>query len=300
MQAWYLEKSDWLHKFLRDVLWWSFCGGRGRAVKMVPVSRETHAGQLWRRLTGYSFAARESFVPIGGAELARAAATMPTAFLESSGEFIPVALLSLAPGTNLFVAPDGRWLGAYIPVLLRCYPFRLLRVPGTDKYSLCADSDADQLSDAAASTELYYDSEGHLAPATKAVFDTLAQFEQNRLATAQSVAVLVEAKVLCPWPIRFQDGDKEKTVTGLHRIDEKVLAELSDELFLRIRKAGALPVAYAQLLSMAQLGGLSQLAELHKRLAQGASMASSGLVQPAPRAPAGTFTMVDPETLRFD
>lgn len=269
-------------------------------MKMVPVSRDSHAGQLWRRLASFSFAARESFVPIGGGELGRAAAAMPTAFIESASEYVLVALLSLAPGVNLFVAPDGRWMGSYIPLLLRSYPFRLLRIQGANQYSLCVDADAESFSDTAASTELFYDAAGNLAPATKAVFDTLVQLEQNRLATSGALAALVEAGVVCPWPIKLQEGDQEKTFTGLHRIDEKALGDLSDDAFLRLRKAGALPISYAQLLSMAQLGAFPQLADLRRRFGEAAAAAPGGGMSRPTGAPSGAFTMVDPETLHFD
>ncbi|QJQ96035.1 hypothetical protein HIO72_12650 [Halomonas sp. PA5] len=36
------------------------------------------------------------------------------------------------------------------------------------------------------------------------------------------------------------------SIPGLHMIDEKAMAQLDDEAFLALRKAQALPVAYAQ------------------------------------------------------
>ncbi|MFO1162423.1 MAG: SapC family protein [Reyranellaceae bacterium] len=261
---------------------------------MVPVSRGTHAGQLWRRLASYAFSARESYVPICGGEFGRIAATMPFAFIDFAGELVPVALLSLTPGVNLFVGPDGRWVGSYIPLLLRCYPFRLFRASDTNQYSLCVDAEADSCSDSAAATELFYDAEGNLAPATKAVFDALVQFEQNRLATLRAVAALVEAGVVCPWAVKIEDGDREKTLARLHRVDEKALGDVGDDVFLRLRKAGAIAIAYAQLLSMAQLTVLSQLSDLRRRINQ---VTSAAAPQPAP---GGSFEMVDSDMLRFD
>jgi hypothetical protein len=97
------------------------------------VSREHHGGKKWLRFKGYAFAAAEALVPIVGAELARAALSMPLALSEQSEGYTLVALLSPIPGRNMFVGPDGRWLLGYVPAWYRSYPFRLLPQQGTDK-----------------------------------------------------------------------------------------------------------------------------------------------------------------------
>jgi hypothetical protein len=43
---------------------------------------------------------------------------------------------------------------------------------------------------------------------------------------------------------------------------------LEDEPFLKTRKAGALPIAYAQLLSMGNMQNLAQLAKVREQMAQ--------------------------------
>ena len=266
--------------------------------KMVPVSRESHAGQIWRRLSTYLFTATEHYVPISGAEFGRVVSSMPIAFVELSGLYIPVALLSLTPKENLFVAPDGRWLGGYVPMMFRFYPFRLLRRPGTDQFSLWVDDDAQALPDTAASTELFYDAEGNLSPATKAVFDALAQFEQGRMGTMVAMAALLAEKVICPWSLKIKDGDQERDVTGLYRVDEVALNELDDDAFLRLRKAHAMPIAYAQLLSMGQAVNFGHLQQLRARFGQSTRPPSAPL--PAAHGSSKSFTMVDPDSLRFD
>jgi hypothetical protein len=50
-------------------------------------------------------------------------------------------------------------------------------------------------------------------------------------------------------------------VEGLYRIDEVALNALSAEPFQEVRAAGALPVAYCQLLSMQHLAVLGELAK---------------------------------------
>jgi hypothetical protein len=265
-------------------------------VNMVPVSPDRHSGQVWRRLSTYSFVAKENYVPIGAAEFGRVTTAFPIGFMELSGQYYPVAILSLVPGRNQFVASDGRWLGGYIPILFRCYPFRLLRQGNTDQFALWVDTDAEQLHDAAASTELFYGPDGKLAPATKQVFDALAHFEQSRIAAMIAAAALSAEGILCPWEIKVREGEQERLVKGLHRIDEVALNKLDDTAFLRLRRANALSIAYAQLLSMAQLHVFAHLAELLRRVAEVPQKRPPTMEVPAEQS----FTMVDPEILRFD
>ena len=57
-------------------------------------------------------------------------------------------------------------------------------------------------------------------------------------------------------------------VHGLFRLNEAALNALDDAAFLKIRKAGALPLAYLQLLSMDQMPVFERLNLAQKQLAQ--------------------------------
>ncbi len=92
------------------------------------------------------------------------------------------------------------------------------------------------------------------------------RFTSYTFASKDNLAPLAEADVISEWPLKIQDGDQEKSVTGLYRIDEEKLNTLEDEKFLKIRKAGALPIAYAQLFSMGNIQNFLQLAKTHEQL----------------------------------
>ena len=72
---------------------------------------------------------------------------------------------------------------------------------------------------------------------------------------------LAEAGVIKPWQIKIKSEQGEQAINGLHHVDEAVLGGLPDEEFLKLRTA--LPIAYAQMLSVGQLGVFAQLATLH-------------------------------------
>jgi len=233
--------------------------------ELTVVSRERHAGKKWRRFNGYAFAAADALAPLVGVELARAALAMPCAFLEQSGRYTLVAVLSLIPGRNMFVGPDGRWLLGYVPAWYRSYPFRLLPQQGTDKVVLCVDEDSGLVVEGNAAGEDFFAEDGNIPPALKTLFDLLMQVDRSRRATDLAVSALAEAGVIAPWPIKLKTEQGEKAISGLHRIDEAALVALPDDVFLKVRTA--LPIAYGQLLSAGQLGVFEQLAKLHNQLA---------------------------------
>jgi hypothetical protein len=98
------------------------------------------------------------------------------------------------------------------------------------------------------------------------VLDFVSQIERSRVATQAAVDALQAAGLIQPWPLKLQQGDQMRPVEGIHRADEAALNALSDEAFVLLRKAGALPLAYAQLLSMNQLAMLQKSFDVQAKL----------------------------------
>ena len=149
--------------------------------KSVPVSRERHSGKGWRHPAGYGFVAADTIAPLGGSEFAHAAAAMPIAFIERSGHFLPVALLGLAKGSNVFVGPGGQWLGGYVPAVLRAYPFSLMRGEGSEQTFLCVDEDSGLIVDGDGETvEKFFEPDGSPSAMTNTLTDFLHSIEQDQ------------------------------------------------------------------------------------------------------------------------
>jgi len=236
---------------------------------LVPINRDGHAGKAWLRYTSYRFAAKRALIPLVTAELTKAALAMPLAFVEDRGLLHVVAVASLDPERNLFVGADGRWLGGYIPAALRGYPFALLRPEGAQRPVLCVDEDSGLVVDAGApGAELFFDGEGRPAPALQSVIDFLGQLEANRAATREGLVAIEEAGVLTPWSLQVDTPTGLRSVTGLQRVDEARLNALDDQTFLRLRSAGSLVIAYAQLLSVEQLQVFETLTQLQAQISK--------------------------------
>lgn len=229
------------------------------------ISKATHADKRWKRHVGYAFTAADTVTPLTADELSRAVLHLPIALMAQGEGFVPVAVQGLAPGKNLFVAPSGQWLAGYVPAAYRGYPFALA---STDQgqTALCFDASSGLMTENEG--EAFFNEDGTPAQAVRDVLDFLAKVQGSREATARCCAILHRHQLIQPWPIQVQAAEGERTLAGLFRIDEAALNALSADAFEEVRRAGALPLAYCQLLSMQHLPKLGQLAQQHEQAAQ--------------------------------
>ncbi len=244
------------------------------------VTPQRFAGKAWKRQSGYTFAAQASILPIAMTELAKLVPVLPLILVKTESGFQLVAITALQPGMNLFVAPDGRWLGDYVPATLRDYPFRLVKPKDRKDSILCFDEDSGLLVEAGQG-EAFFDEAGTPSQAVKDTLDSLSQMERNRLVTQTAVDALQAAGLIQLWPLKVQQGDEVVAREGLYRINETALNALDAATLHGLRNKGALALAYAQLLSMNQLSVLKKLslaqAQMQAKIQAKAASVAQGL-----------------------
>jgi len=224
----------------------------------IPVTKERHATKRWRRVGSYAFASQQTAVTLLGAELGQAVRSFPLAFIKQGETFVLVAVLGLVQDRNVFVTSDGRWLGPYVPAALRVYPFALMRSEQGQQV-LCVDEASGLIGDGP-DGEPFVDETG-IGPSeqVKKILDFLLKAERNRVGTAMATAALQSAGLIEAWPIVLKAQNRDERVEGLFRVNESALNSLDDAEFLELRRKAAIALAYAQLISMSNLGVLSQL-----------------------------------------
>lgn len=257
-------------------------------VSIQPISRDRHASKHWLRFTSYEFARGEAIAPLVGAEVTKAMHTCPIGFVQDGDQFVPVAVLALQAGRNLFIAPDGKWIGGYIPAALRGYPFRIGQTESGEQL-LCIDEDSGLISDGPEG-ETFFDDAGELSEETKKILEFLGQTHQNRAATLKVCSLLAEHGLIAPWEITVRTAEGDKPLGGLFRVDETTLNALETEDFDAVRRSGALPLVYSQLLSMQHMTLLGKLADAHANRAALMSKAT-------PQVPELTQSVTDSETI---
>jgi hypothetical protein len=229
------------------------------------ISRMRHGALRWKRYSNYTFAAADAVIPLVAAELPQAAMSLPIAFIDQGGAYIPAAVLGLQPDDNAFVGPDMNWVGQYIPAAFRSYPFRLVQIEDGQQV-LCIDEDSGLIVDETTG-EVFFADNGQPSKAILEILGFLTQIEQSRVATATACAVLKKHGLIRPWAITVKTNGGEQQIVGLCQIDEAALNQLPNDALLEVRHAGALPIVYCQLLSMQHLPLLRKLIEARTKAA---------------------------------
>ena len=230
------------------------------------VTPESHAKKVWKQVTNYTFAAADTVIPLVGAEISKVVPVMPIGFVKQEAGCQLVGITSLQPGKNLYVAPDGKWLGGYIPAALRGYPFKLVQQEGAGEFILCINEASGLVVENTEDGNDFFDDENQPVQGIKDILNFLTQIKASRYVTEGAVNALDDAGLITPWEINLKQGEKVVPVSGLFRVDEAALNKLDDEDFLAVRKAGGLALAYAQLLSMNQLAVLERLGKLRGQI----------------------------------
>jgi hypothetical protein len=180
---------------------------------------------------------------------------------------IPIALMGLNEGVNVFLDGDGRPTDTtiYIPAYIRRYPFLLARLnPDSDELSLCFDPTSGGVGEWDDGEPLFTGEEP--SDATKAILEFCEQFETAGQRTSAFMEDLKKSGLLMDGEVAIQPEGYEQPFIyrGFQMIDEEKLRELRGDELRKMNQNGMLPLLYAHLFS------LSQMREVFSRqLAQG-------------------------------
>jgi len=260
---------------------------------ITPISQSAFGSKRFKRYDSYAFAAKDAIAPLVLKELVRACMVMPIGFAKVQEAFVPVVVLGLGNEKNLFVAPDGRWVGRYVPAAYRGYPFVLANGP-QDKQILCFDDSSGLLTDTEG--EPFFNEDGKPTDGINDVLNFLTQLAVNRQATQRVCALLAEHNLIEPWPIKLKGEEQapERNLEGLFRVNEAAFNQLEEKPLHALHQGGALPVIYCQLLSMQHLPVLGELAKAREAAEQQAAL---------PKNKAGEIDLsflADDTTISFD
>jgi hypothetical protein len=225
-----------------------------------PIRVATHRERAWKPSAGYGFASNSNITQIASEELAHMATQYALGFIDDETPSM-VALLGLAPQQNLYVAPDGHWLGEYVPAVLRGYPFKLIPAEN-GQFALGYDEGSGLLA-ASGEAEPFFDDNDLPTERISQILQFMVSLQKGIDAIGRASLRLKEHGLLEPWPIKIRDGETEIPINGLLRINEAHLTNMDDAAFTELRKGGVLALAYAQLLSMTNISKLGRLAHAH-------------------------------------
>jgi len=218
---------------------------------LVPLSSVDHATWKARPVESAPWLNEQHAVPLTVDEFASAQRNYPIIF--SSGEApVPLALMGLNEGVNVFMGEDGRFTEqVYVPAYVRRYPFMLAKLrPDSEDLSVCFDPTAGAIGEFEEGDALFED--GQPTEATKQILGFCEQFEQAGQRTQAFMQELVANELLMDGEMSVQpDPDKPPFVyRGFQMINEDKLRELRGDQLRKMNQSGLLPLVYAHLFSM--------------------------------------------------
>lgn len=214
------------------------------------LNSQTH-GDLGVRAAArpYGFCASARAIPLTISEIAEASRHFPVVF-GSIEELQPLAIVGLLDDVNLFVDESGNWdQFAYVPGYVRRYPFGLAAEQGGDRFALVIDAAFEGI-DRGAERKLF--SGGALSELSQQAMEFTKTYEADRRLTEQVMKTVKELDLVTGQTAQYTPAGSQtpQSFAQYWGVDERKLAGLSDEDFLKVRRLNVLPVLYAHLLSL--------------------------------------------------
>ncbi|MDX5983939.1 SapC family protein [Sphingomonas echinoides] len=220
-----------------------------------PLSSDVHAAFRFRALDRASFLVGQHAIPITVDEFVAAQRSLPIVFT-SGDDAIPIALMGLNEGVNVFIGDDGKLTEdqVYVPAYVRRYPFMLARLrPDAEELSLCFDPTGEAIGAFDDGEPLF--AEGKPTEIVQNILAFNEQFEQAGARTANFMNELRELDLLMEGEVTLQieGNDKPFIYRGFQMVNEEKLNDLRGDQLRKIQKSGLLPLLYAHLFSLSTL-----------------------------------------------
>jgi hypothetical protein len=220
-----------------------------------PINLEQHGKMKVRAITSMPEMGITHAVPLTVDEFALVQRHYPIVFT-AGGAPVPIALMGLNEGVNVFLDENGRALDPtlYVPAYLRRYPFLLARLrPDTDELSLCFDPTSGAVGDFDEGQPLFDGDQP--SAATKAILEFCEQFEAAGLRTNAFLEDLAKSDLLMDGEVAIQpEGfDQPFVYRGFRMVDEEKLRNLRGDELRKMNQNGLLPLIYAHLFSLSQI-----------------------------------------------
>jgi len=216
-----------------------------------PLSSQTHTKYRVRSTDAAPFLVGSHAIPVTVDEFPLLQRHMPIVFTVGSDP-IPIALMGLNEGINVFVGEDGKLLEPiYVPAYIRRYPFLLAKLrPEADEMSLCFDPTSDRVGEFEEGDALFEN--GEPSDVTKNILAFNESFEQAGARTAGFMKELAELGLLMDGEMSIQPEGAEQPFIyrGFQMIDEKKLTDVRGDQLRKMNQSGMLPLIYAHLFSL--------------------------------------------------
>lgn len=219
--------------------------------QLEPLSSNLHGNFKTRTAQSAPFLARAHAIPLTIDEFVAAQRFYPIVF--SSGDNpVPLALMGLNEGVNVFVDEEGKLLQTtYVPAYVRRYPWMLARLrEDAQELSLCFDPESGLVGDFDEGDALFDgDKPSEL---TNAILKFCEEFEMAGQRTNQFVKELQDAELLIEGEVSIQPNNEGQPFVyrGFQMVSEEKFRDLRGDALRKMNQNGMLPLIVAHMLSL--------------------------------------------------
>ena len=219
--------------------------------ELTPLSSQEHAGWRARRMEDLSILRGVHAVPLTVDEFVAAQRCYPIIF-STGDDPVPLALMGLTEGSNLFLGEDNMLTAnAYLPAYVRRYPFMLARLrEETDELSLCFDPSADLIGAFDEGVPLFDGTDP--SADIKATLEFCEQFEIAGQRTNAFMAELKQFDLLTEGEvtINVEGAEQPFIYRGFKIVAEEKMRELRGDQLRKFNQSGLLPLLHAHIFSL--------------------------------------------------
>jgi len=220
---------------------------------LLPLNSNDHGSWHSRSVDKAPWVAGQHAIPLTAEEFPAAQRDFPIVF--SAGDKpVPLALMGLNEGVNVFFEEDGSPIGsAYVPAYVRRYPFLLARIdPKSDNLSLCFDPSSDLIGAFEEGNPLF-DADKQPSEHCKALLQFCEKFEEAGVKTQAFVDELTKHDLLMDGEVAIQRNDNPDQpfiYRGFKMVNQDKLRDLRGDQLRKWSENGILPLIYAHLFSL--------------------------------------------------
>ena len=218
---------------------------------LMPLNSRDHAGWHSRSTDSASWLIGQHALPLTAEEFVSAGRNFPIVF--SVGETpVPLALMGLNEGVNVFVGEDGKVSEPiYIPAYARRYPFLLAKLsPESEDLSLCFDPSTDLVGEFDEGFPLFEN--GEPSEACKGTLEFCRNFEEAGLRTQAFIEELTKHDLRMDGEVAIQQQGLEQPFSyrGFKMVNQEKLREVRGDVLRGWNQSGLLALVFAHLFSL--------------------------------------------------
>ena len=227
--------------------------------KFVPLAKDQHANLRVIQSGDYTRFKQQNLIPIVVRDFFTLSAEFPLVFVtnQSTEEFMPVAIMGLQEGQNLYCQVEP-FPAQVIPVGFGNAPFAITATDeNREQFAVLVDEESHLLSESEG--ERVFTDDGDKTEYMEARIEGLVQAAQQSQQTQESRSILLKKVYSRPSRSNYGIGQTRLyNIDGIYVVDEQKFNELSDEDFLDMRSRGLVALVYAHLTSLQQLRRISE------------------------------------------